>query len=96
MRYLFDEWWCFHLRTKSKCCQRVLIETGRRCNLYYEIVARLCSEKNMSIYDLERKAQIGNGTIGKWKESGAQPSIATLEKIAKTLEISLVDLLPKK
>ena len=64
--------------------------------MFYEIVVKLCAERGISIYDLEKQAQIGNGTIGKWRESDIQPSLSTLEKIAKVFEVPLVDLLPRK
>ena len=63
--------------------------------MFYEIITKLCADRNVSIYDLERESGIGNGTIGKWKESSVQPNIGTLKKIADYFQITLETLLKK-
>ena len=57
--------------------------------MYYENVKRLCDERGLSIYDLEKDADIGNGTIGRWKDSKNKPSVVTLQKIADFFGVSI-------
>lgn len=56
-----------------------------------EKVKKLAAEKGMNISSLEKKAGIGNGTIGRWKES--KPNLKTIEKVAEVLEIPVEELL---
>ena len=58
----------------------------------YERVLKIAAEKGLSIYKLEQMAGIGNGTIGKWKNSNNTTS-KTLGKIAKALDVSVEELL---
>ena len=55
---------------------------------YYQKVKELCQAEEISIFNLERKLEIGNGTIGRW-EKGATPSIPTLKKIAEYFNVPL-------
>lgn len=57
----------------------------------YENVQKLCAERGISMTALEEKAEIAHGITGKWKK--AMPNITTLQKVAKTLDVKLVDLL---
>ena len=53
-----------------------------------EIVKAECKKKNISLAELERKAQLGNGTIGKWTEETV-PTIDVMIKIANVLKINV-------
>lgn len=64
--------------------------------MYYETVSALCKAHDISIYDLEKKADIGNGTIGRWKDSDVQPNLRTLKKIAEIFDMPLEALLTYK
>lgn len=55
--------------------------------MIYEKVVHLCDQNSISIKQLEICCGIGNGTIGKWKESGGNPTVSTLEKIATYFDI---------
>jgi transcriptional regulator with XRE-family HTH domain len=55
--------------------------------LIYENIRELCAKKNISISALEKKAGLGNGTIGKWRDS--KPNVETLSKVADALNVSL-------
>lgn len=57
--------------------------------LIYENIKEVCDKKNISISALEKRAGIGNGTIGKWKESKSGPTVETLLKIADVLGVSI-------
>lgn len=57
----------------------------------YERIKALCEKRGISIYELERSAGIGNGTIGKWRDR--MPNLASLEAVAKVLEISVAELM---
>lgn len=47
----------------------------------------LAEKKHISLKQLEVKAGIGNGTIGKWRE--ANPSVDTLKKVADALGVTV-------
>jgi transcriptional regulator with XRE-family HTH domain len=47
----------------------------------------LCHENKMSLRQLSEKVGIGNGVIGKWKDSS--PRVDTLSKVAKHFNVSL-------
>lgn len=55
--------------------------------MIYENIKAICEEKNISISALEKKAALGNGTIGKWRDS--KPKVDTLAKVAGVLNVSL-------
>lgn len=59
----------------------------------YNRVKALCDSKGISIAELEKTLEIGNGTIGKWKIHGTVPSLTTLKKIAKFFEVPVADLI---
>ncbi len=56
-----------------------------------EKIRALVKEKGLSIKRLEQMAGIGNGAIRKWDR--ANPQLDTLEKVAKTLDTNISDLL---
>lgn len=58
-------------------------------SLLYENVKEVCDKKHISISGLEKKAGIGNGTIGKWKDTKSNPKLETLVKIAEVLGVSV-------
>lgn len=59
--------------------------------MYYDVVAKLAKKKGISIKALEKEAELGNGTISKWQNT--KPNIGNLEKVAKCLEVSVVDII---
>lgn len=59
--------------------------------MVYDNVKSVCEKQGKSIAALEREAEIGNGTIGKWKTS--TPNLATLEKVANVLKIPVTKLM---
>ena len=59
--------------------------------MFYQKIERLCKERGISIARLEKETNIGNGTIGRWKES--VPSLTSLKKIAEYFEIPLAELI---
>lgn len=52
-----------------------------------EIIKQLAKEKNMTIAEIERKAGVSNGTIGKWDKQ--TPSTEPITKIANYLQVSV-------
>lgn len=56
-----------------------------------ENIKRLCDERGMSIYGLEKEMNLGNGTIGKWENSS--PRIETVKRIADFFDVSIDDLI---
>ena len=59
--------------------------------MIYEKVVKLCEKEKISIAALERKADIGNGVIAKWKDG--DPKISTVKKAADALGIDIKELL---
>lgn len=60
--------------------------------MIYENICRYAAKRKLSIHQIEKKANIGNGTIRKWKD-GAIPSLESLQKVAKVLGVSVTTLL---
>lgn len=59
--------------------------------MFYKKVLEYCEENNISISAFEKKCNIGNGTVGRWKEDGSKPTLSTIEKIAEATEIPAAD-----
>ena len=59
--------------------------------MIYDTVKALADKRKISIAELERKAKLGNGTIGGWKESS--PNLESLNKVAKALDVNVTTLL---
>ena len=59
--------------------------------MVYNNVMKICEEKGITIFALEKKAELGNGTIRSWKDSN--PTIKTLSKVASALEVPIAKLL---
>lgn len=57
--------------------------------MFYEKVVSYCAKNQISIREFERKCNIGNGTVGRWKNDNSKPTIQTLSKIAVATGISL-------
>ena len=62
--------------------------------LIYENVKQLCNKKGISISELEKKANLGNGTIGGWRNSS--PKLSSLQAVAEVLNVKLEKLLSSK
>ena len=59
--------------------------------MVYDNVVDICESKGITISALEKKAELGNGTIHSWKDSN--PTVTTLNKVAVALEVPIGDLL---
>lgn len=57
----------------------------------YKNIRHLCIDKQMTIRQLEMKAGIGNGTIGKWRFQS--PRLDSVQKVADALGVPLVAVL---
>jgi len=57
----------------------------------YDNIERLSKEKDMTIQQLEIKAGVGNGTVGKWRNQ--KPLADTLDKVAKALGVTVDELM---
>ena len=57
----------------------------------YEKVKAIADEKKTTIAEIERQANVANGTIGKWKTS--KPNVDTLVKVADVLKVEITNLL---
>lgn len=55
--------------------------------MIYKNVAELCKKNGISISMLEKAVKLGNGTIGRWRESS--PSIGNLKAVADYFGVSV-------
>jgi transcriptional regulator with XRE-family HTH domain len=55
--------------------------------MVYDNIKSIAEKKGMSIAEIEKKAGIGNGTIGRWSES--YPNVDSIVKVAKVLSVSI-------
>ena len=55
--------------------------------LIFENIQEICNGKGITIAELERKAGLKNGAIGKWKTSS--PTIKNLQAVSKVLKVSI-------
>ena len=56
--------------------------------MMYEKIKRLAAKEGISIASLEKKLNIGNGTIRKWNE--ASPTFENVFKVAKYFDVSII------
>ncbi len=59
--------------------------------MLYEKILGYCEKEGLSISAFEKKCNIGNGTVGRWKDDVSKPSITTLEKIADATKVSVTE-----
>lgn len=59
--------------------------------MIYKNVLKLCSEKKISVFKLEKECGIGNGTIKGWESSN--PRVDNLKKVADYLKVPMEVLL---
>lgn len=59
--------------------------------MIYDNVKRISDEKGISIFQLEKEAGLGNGTIGGWRTS--TPRLDSLQAVAKVLKVKVDKLL---
>jgi len=62
--------------------------------MIYDNIKAIADKKGLSIAEIEKRAQIGNGIIGKWKES--TPNVDSLVKVANVLNVNISILLESK
>lgn len=55
--------------------------------MIYENIKAIADSRKMSIAELEKKAELSNGAIGKWRES--VPNLESLVKVARVLNVSI-------
>ena len=51
--------------------------------MIYDKIKELCKKKNVSVGQVEKRAGLGKGTIGKWNNS--KPTVDNLLAVAKEL-----------
>lgn len=56
-----------------------------------ENIDRFCAKEGISTKEFERRCNLANSSVGKWKRGIASPSYKTLEKIAKATNIPIVE-----
>lgn len=59
--------------------------------MIYENVQRLCAKEGISTFTLEKKLNLGNATISRWKDSS--PNIKTAKAVADYFRVTVDELL---
>lgn len=59
--------------------------------MVYDNIKEISEKKNISITEIERRAGLGRGAIGKWRTFS--PTISNLQKVADALGVSIKTLL---
>ncbi len=60
-------------------------------------IKRLCTVQGLTIQQLEEKAQISAGTIGRWGRDGKlMPSVDKVKRVADTLGVTVDELLKEE
>jgi transcriptional regulator with XRE-family HTH domain len=75
-------------RLFSKSRQTIKLSERRSLMIYQKVVA-YCEKNCMSVSAFEKKCDIGNGTVGRWKGDFSKPSLSTLEKMQKATGIPI-------
>lgn len=57
--------------------------------MFYQKVIEYCNKNNISVHEFEQKCELGNGTVGRWKDGKSQPTISTLQKVAFATKIPI-------
>lgn len=55
--------------------------------MVYETILRECEKRGITIAKLEKESGLTNGTVRKWKNGN--PTLASLEKVADYLKVSV-------
>lgn len=61
--------------------------------MIYENIRNLCRKAKISVFQLEREAGLGNGTVRRWKQS--DPTVMKLKRVADYFGVTLDSLLGK-
>ena len=61
-----------------------------------ENINKYCEGANISVKDFEKKCNLANGLVGKWKSGIAMPSLPTLHKIVEATGTELNDWIGEK
>ena len=59
--------------------------------MVFENIVNRCDSLGVSVYQLEKACELGNGTIGKWKN--ASPTVNKLKRVADYLGCTVDELL---
>lgn len=57
----------------------------------YEIIKEIADQKHMSIAEVERRAGLSNGSIGKWLDSKNGAKVESIMRVADVLGINIMD-----
>ena len=59
--------------------------------MVFQNVVKRCEAQGISTYQLEKECDLGNGTIGKWRE--VSPTVNKLKRVADYLGCTVDELL---
>lgn len=62
--------------------------------MIYENIVRLCKERDIRIAKLEQECDLGNGTIGGWKNG--KPRVDLLKRVADFFGVTIDELLKEE
>ena len=58
--------------------------------MIYEKVLEYCRNEGIPVCEFERRCEIGNGTVSKWRQDRSSPSVKTLSKIVHGTGLDLM------
>lgn len=58
----------------------------------YDKIKAIATEKGMTIEEVEKKAGLSNGTIGKWRKSNKGVWVSSAKAVADALEVGIEEL----
>lgn len=59
--------------------------------MVFDKVLAFCEKEKISISAFEKMCEIGNGTVGRWRNNDSEPTIATLRKMEEKTGIKIAD-----
>lgn len=62
-----------------------------------ENIKRLCAERGMTVQQLEEKANVAAGTVGRWGKDGRfTPAVDKVKRVADALGVTVDELLQEE
>lgn len=62
----------------------------------YEKIVEECRAQNITIAELERKAGLSNGTVGKWASAPEGIRLKSISLIAKALDVPIINFIEEQ
>lgn len=60
--------------------------------MIYQNIKRIADDQHISIRQIEQRAGLSNGTIGKWREVQS-PNVIAVKRVAEVLGVQIAEIL---